>query len=109
MECSLSEDGKTLYVTITNAYPCIDYYCEFDIHNTGTIPIKVWYMMLDRGNLPDGATVEIAGPELLCQLEPSEVAYWTLRVHLDNDAEEGATYTFSYTIDAGQWNESPSQ
>lgn len=106
--CSLSEDGKTLNITVENAYPCIEYYCMFDVHNTGTIPIKVWEMIADRGTLPTSATVEITGEELPYQLEPGEMAYWTLHLHLDNDAEEGANYTFSVSIDAGQWNEPPS-
>lgn len=107
IECTLTADNKTLLVTINNAYPCIDYYCDFDIHNTGSIPIKVWEMVINRGNLPTSATVEITGPELPYQLEPGNMAYWTLHVHLDNDAEEDMDYTFSVSIDAGQWNEPP--
>lgn len=107
ISCDLSEDGKTLNVKVVNAYPCVDYYCKFNVENTGSIPIKVWTMNIDRGTLPEGATLAISGPEIPYQLEPQEAGYWTLHLHLDNTAEEGQTYTFSVSIDAGQWNEGP--
>ncbi|MEM4983308.1 MAG: hypothetical protein QXF66_00005, partial [Candidatus Hadarchaeales archaeon] len=34
---SLSEDKNTITVTITNAYPCIDYYLPIDLHCVGSV------------------------------------------------------------------------
>ncbi|MEM2363356.1 MAG: hypothetical protein QXQ20_06650, partial [Candidatus Nezhaarchaeales archaeon] len=34
-------EGDTMYVTINNAYPCITYTQEFNVTNTGTIPVIV--------------------------------------------------------------------
>jgi hypothetical protein len=101
------ENPKRLIVTLKNAYPSIDYYQEFDIHNTGTIPVKVENITIDRGNLPSGATVEIPDLAVGEQLEPSVPEWFTLHVHLDNDAVEDTTYAFSIDIDVTQWNEVP--
>jgi hypothetical protein len=34
-------DGDTLYVTVTNAYPCVTYFVNFDVSNDGTIPFHI--------------------------------------------------------------------
>ena len=52
-------DIDKLEVTISNAYPCIDYYLPIDIHNIGSIPVIISDIKIDRGTLPSGATVEI--------------------------------------------------
>ena len=39
--CYVSADPNVLIVTVTNAYPCIDYYQEFEIHCIGTIPVHL--------------------------------------------------------------------
>ena len=33
--------NRWLFIHISNAYPCINYTVDFDIHNTGTIPIHI--------------------------------------------------------------------
>ncbi|MEM2536220.1 MAG: hypothetical protein QW435_04400, partial [Candidatus Hadarchaeales archaeon] len=35
-------EGDTLKITVTNAYPCIGYYCEFKVKNEGTIPVHLY-------------------------------------------------------------------
>lgn len=108
ISCLVDEqDPHKLIVTVTNAYPCVEYFCDFYILNTGSIPVKVWTFDVDRGNLPEGATLEIKAPELPYQLEPGEQASCQLYLHLDNSAEENMEYSFSATFDVGQWNEEP--
>jgi len=108
-------DPYTLNITINNAYPCIDYYAIIDIHNTGTIPLHIWDIDIDTGTLPDGTTLEIIPIENIgtdtvlplkecTQLHKCQMAYGILHVHLDQDAEELKTYTFSITVEVVQWN-----
>jgi len=122
----------TFVITLTNAYPCIDYYVVADVHNDGSLPIHVCDFTLDRGTLPTGAVVELmkvtsegdggfppsTRPVLTTwsgfeQIHPGDVAYVAFHVHLDNTAEEDpsgagdttADYTFSGKLYYQQWNE----
>lgn len=95
--------GDTLYVTIMNAYPSIDYYCEIDIHNSGTIPLHISSIGIDRGDLPAGTALEItpAGPPNLAEstvLNPSQQAWGTLHVHITDAAAPDTTYKFTITV-----------
>ena len=108
--------GNILYVTVTNGYPCIDYYLPIDILNTGTIPILVWNIVPVFSGLPVGTVVElIADPAypsdpvlaLNVQIEPSYEAYGLIHVHLPQIAGQDTTYYFSITITYGQWNLPP--
>lgn len=105
----LSEDKNTITVTITNAYPCINYYLPIDLHCVGSVPLIIQEIYIDRGNLPEDTTLEIipgADQPLQegVQLHYCNSAYGTLHVHLDEDAAENTTYTFSITIIVVQWN-----
>ncbi|MEM4652934.1 MAG: hypothetical protein QW535_02380 [Candidatus Nezhaarchaeales archaeon] len=95
-------EGDTMYVTISNAYPCITYTQEFTVTNTGTIPVIVQSITID-GNASAWVTVD--GISVGNQIEPEEEVMCSLIVHLDNDAEQGVTYTFTVTISFVQWNE----
>jgi len=105
-------DVDELEVIINNAYPCINYYLPIDINNTGSIPVIISDVTIDSGNLPAGATLEILEDKVNdpdigvgVQLEPGEEAYGVLHVHLSNEADENAEYTFSISITVVQWNE----
>ena len=111
----ISPDGYTLTVTITNAYPCIDYYLPIDIHNTGTIPLHIWAFVYDPGTMPCGIVEIIPDPAnpglpiaICTQLHPDpdtpNTAYGLLHVHLCQAAAENAIYTFSYTVTVANWN-----
>jgi len=56
----LSDDNKTLTITVVNAYPCFGFIVVFDIHNDGTIPAKLTNFNI-WGNLTyaDGTEVEL--------------------------------------------------
>jgi len=104
ISCELAADPQILLVTITDAYPCITYTCEFDITNTGTVPVKINAITMN-GNVPGEVGVtEIAVGD---QIDPQDSAYGALTVHLSNDAEEKSTYTFKVAIWLVQWNEYP--
>ena len=101
-------DGNTLVINIYNAYPCIWYYTTVMVTNVGTIPVDLAAFVADPGTLPSGATFDLSGvPDLGCQLHKGESVEITIGVHLDNSAEELATYGFSIMMDWWQYNEYP--
>jgi hypothetical protein len=111
---TVSQDGNTLTVTVSNAYPCIDYILPIDVSNTGTIPVIISDIVVDEGNLPTGCTVEILpdpapnkDPDIAMgsQIERNGAAYGLLHVHLTNDAVENGYYWFTVTVTVVQWNE----
>jgi hypothetical protein len=110
---TLSDDKNTITVTVSNAYPCIDYYLPIDLHCVGSVPLIIQSIEYNRGNLPENTTLEIipdpAHPSenvirVGTQLHQCQTAYGLLHLHLDEDAAENTTYTFSVTINVVQWN-----
>lgn len=55
-ECSCEIVGDTIVITVTNGYPCYTCTCYFDVHSTGTIPIKITGITPGNDN-PTVATV----------------------------------------------------
>lgn len=104
-----SVTGDTLTVTITNAYPGIDYYQMMNLENTGTLP---WTATVVYTTIPTGVTVEIlhytnvptsivTTVPLLAngvQCDPTEITSGWLHVEVDNSAAQGQTLTFTVTI-----------
>src|SRR5574341_823112 len=116
----LSADKKTLDITITKGYPSFWCWVEFDVHNTGTIPIKVHQPKV-LGAPPQ---TEVSTRFQWCyhfpfsppppppvdehpQLERSERVYCVLGFHVEQGAKENATYEFAAIVGAHQWNEEP--
>jgi hypothetical protein len=107
--CSLNTtDNQRLDVTLTDAYPSVNYTCEFDITNTGTVPIIVQSVT----GLPTPPWAEIyfskrpgGGSFVGTQIDPGWSENGTMMVHLNNNAEELTTYKFSVAIQCVQWNE----
>ncbi|KPL83775.1 hypothetical protein SE15_00490 [Thermanaerothrix daxensis] len=120
-------DEETLVVTAEGAYPSWRCYVEFYIQSVGSVPVHVFK--------PKGAVGNPTWPEISCdftksytasesaseelnwgwppqppsyiQLHKGEKVRCQLKVHFDNEdgVAENATYTFTYTILAKQWNE----
>jgi len=117
-----AENPNLLHVTVTNAYPSIDYYNMVDIHNAGTIPVHLYDVIVSNPN-PDAVEVDITywydkerkEPviELPVQLHHCEEIYAVIHVHITQDAEQGRgigekpPYTFDAKIVAVQWNMAP--
>jgi len=97
-------EGDTLYVTVYNAYPCIDYYLDINIYNSGTIPVHVYFGQM-TGDLV--GTVEVVGLPTgeYVQIHPDETWYGTIHVHLAQEAQQGYTYHFGMDVYVVQWNE----
>ena len=94
----LPEPGL-MYIDIYNAYPCVTYTVEWDIHNTGTIPIHFDWPWITT-DLPAGATftfTDAAGAVIdwpTVQLHPGDAMWGLLTVHLDHTAEQDWGYYF---------------
>ena len=101
---SLSEDSEVLTISLNNAYPCINYTVEFDILNSGTIPVIITAV----NGIPSSEPYQVMGnltDVVGLQLEPGDTVHVKMVIHLSNDALQDSTYTFSITIQAVQWNE----
>jgi hypothetical protein len=94
-----------LYVLIRNGYPSFNCYVDFDVHNAGSIPIKVGKPVIGPAPDPRVLTVEFFNCyEDGVQVEPGKEVLCTLRVHVERGAQESSIYRFGATICAYQWN-----
>ena len=116
--CTLSPDKQTAYITIENAYPCYHVHFSFTIKNTGTIPWKIQSIMVDGMPMPNNVPVSLdldgdgdidltltITDSIGEQVEPGDSIETSLDLHVEQGAEQGATYTFTITILVVQWNE----
>jgi len=98
-------DGDTLYITITDAYPCITYHFPIDIHGVGTVPAHLCPLVVTGGNLPASATVTFPNWSG-AQIHLGDTVNGEITVHLANPGTaENTTYTFTATLQAYQYNE----
>jgi len=117
IQCVIDAEG-VLQVTLIDAYPCIDYYNEVDIHCVGTVPAHIYAYEISE--TPLWLEVELlmydeAGNLVPLVLQPAVQIHYcetfavVVHVHLTNDAPEdlgGATAeTFTAKIFTGQYNE----
>lgn len=101
IECYV--EGHVLHVDVFNAYPCITYINEFEIENTGSIPIHFWIGQA-MGTGLEWVTVEFDGTAPY-QLHPGLSLTGRVIVHLDNTAEQRAYYSFTVDLVYHQYNE----
>jgi hypothetical protein len=125
--------NDTMVITVTDAYPCYNVWVPVDVHCTGTVPIKVWYVITNT-NPTDVITIEmIEDPSLTSpdvslvpadseadaiKLHQCETARALIHIHPLQPVEEdpgppvvpgvtgaspGVTYTFAITINYEQW------
>ena len=94
-------DLSKMTVTVSNGYPCGWCNVTFTIHNCGTIPAKVTVI-----NIPSvtGLEISLEGISVGTKIDPSKTASPTLKIHVTEDAVEESSYTFTVTIEFGQWN-----
>lgn len=105
------DDSNTMIVTVTNAYPCIDYWNVVDIHCVGSVPVHLYEVFVSPQD--PNVLVEILYYEdaactmsasIPVQLHTDDTIYVKIHVHITNDAEPNHIYTFTAQIDAVQWN-----
>ncbi len=103
---STVQENDTLLIFIQNAYPSYECWLTFDVHNTGSIPIHVEQPEFDLTGLEGVVEFDVVECyEQDVQLHDDELALCTLRVHLLQEAQQNAQYTFSGTIFVHQFNE----
>lgn len=114
---------KIMTITITNAYPCVDYFIPIDLHSTGTVPAHFTEFDIDTcadwpTNEPGGSltpnvieiqdanhNVAVMTGDTPVQLHEGGTWNGFIHIHFDNNAQEGHTYTFEIQIRAHQYNE----
>ena len=95
------KDNQRAIVTITNGYPCYTVFVHFTAHNNGTIPVKLQDIIVTA---PPEITVE-GWNGIGEQIDPCVNADNTIKVHVEQSADELATYTFTVEFYYVQWNE----
>lgn len=113
-ECiaSISADGYTYTLTVSNAYP--SYYCTAwsEFGNQGTVPVKLQSIAVTTNLtvLPDGSFLE--GEKwtengTLCglQIDPEGIEQTANTLHIKQAALQNAAYTFSEVHTFVNWNE----
>ena len=121
-------DYDALNVTLNNTYPWYYTHIAFKVHNDGTIPLKIWrvvivtandtytYYELNEQELQQGEELDVDGDgqkDILVwwgdnfgkQLHPCQSADISLDITVLQQAKEGTTYNFLIKLDAIQWNE----
>jgi len=112
-------DGKTLVITVADAYPCITYTVNFSIICTGTVPVHFEdFVVLDGTTLPavaysvaytNAALFDPEPADGILQLHQTEILTGTVTIHFDNEdnLEQSSSYRLFLGLEYGQWNEYP--
>ena len=103
-EVSTSLASDILFVLIRNGYPSFNCYVDFDVHNAGSIPIKVQRPVLSPFDAR-ALSVEFTDCyENGSEVPPGKEVLCTLHVHVERGAQPNTWYRFGATICAYQWN-----
>lgn len=117
IDCVVSADPNILTVTVTNAYPCIDYYNLVELKNIGTIPVHIYLVPFAADPVVEvdityyssydihSGGVPITQPPV--QIHQGDSIYALIHVHLTQEADMDAIYYFNAEIVAVQWNLPP--
>jgi predicted ribosomally synthesized peptide with SipW-like signal peptide len=99
-ECEIV--GDTLFITVFNAYPCIEYHFPIDLHGVGSVPVHTAMTVVGGTGNPSWVCIPDMGG-----LQIHEGGVWDgeIVIHLDNTAEQNSVYTFSIQLDYWQYNE----
>jgi len=114
-------DYDTMEVTLYNVYPWYYTHIAFKVHNDGSVPIKIWRIVIDDQEFyeigeGEGLYLDLTGdgkPDILMwwgdnfgvQLHPCKSADISLDITVLQDAPQGSTLTFTISFEAIQWNE----
>jgi hypothetical protein len=99
-----SRAGDQLFILVKGGYPSFNCYVDFDVHNLGTIPVKLNKPVLSPFD-PAALTVELQDCyDAGTQVEPGKEALCTIHVHVENGAAQNTLYRFGASICAYQFN-----
>ena len=131
-EVSLSDDGKTMTVTIENAYPGYVSQIDYAVTNNGSVPVRLQNKAFEVLS-GDTAGLAVDNGCLRCYLEDQGIPFWmwwwmectceeenlleigsqihdgdtfigTISHLVTDDAAMNADYTYTITYDFVQWN-----
>jgi hypothetical protein len=104
---SAGNNDLDLVITITNGYPGYKCEVEFEVVNSGTVPVKGPTYVDPPSPYTDGhILVEHDISTAACvQLHPGESQTFTVSVTVLQGAEEQTTYTVQIHLRYDQWNE----
>ena len=114
-ESTAGDNDLDLVITITNGFPGYRCDVEFEVVNTGSIPVKLYFFDENGNRLTLPATFTFETDEVTCtlsgtdeaQVHPDESAWYTLSCVVEQEADEDSTYSTQIYIQARQWNEPP--
>jgi hypothetical protein len=92
-------DGNTLNITITDATVGWYYYRNFDIHNNGTVPIKIESISISA---PSEVTATVSDVHVDDVIEGGGTSFGTVNMEV---TEAGDYYDLQVTIDTILWNQ----
>jgi hypothetical protein len=100
-------DNQRATITVTDAYPCYQGLVHFTVHNNGTVPVKLQAIIVDAPpcitvSAWDGTGEQIEPGPLW---DPPAMGDNTIRFHVEQCADELATYTYTVEFYYVQWNE----
>jgi len=117
-------DYDTMNITLYNVYPWYYTHVAFKVHNDGTIPLKIWRVIIDSEEfyklneqvLQQGLEIDANadgvndtliwwGNNFGAQVEPCQSADISLDITILQGAPEGATLSILISFEAVQWNE----
>jgi len=103
----------TLYIEITNAYPCYEFWIDLDVHGTGSVPAKyVGYeitSLVDPYNIQSFLDLSVTCEDLE-QIHYCEYGYIYIYGHFLQNNDAGATLpqdvtaTFAIDLEFANWN-----
>ncbi len=114
------DDNRTVELMWFNTYPSFTGDCEMEFRNTGTLPIAVPYLVIMPGEettlasdiFADDGEIWIdwsSGTPPNLQIDPGERETASLKLHVEQSAEQDRTgdgaYTFLVQVCYHNWNE----
>jgi hypothetical protein len=115
------DDNNVLNIVIDNGYPSYAIDCEVEYINDGTIPfiIRGFDIMAGSPNLHNCTLTGTTNSKTLAcdeltvvfvdgvgsQIDPGDMVASSLRIHIEQPAEQNAEYAFKLRICVAQWNE----
>ena len=95
-------DCKTATITVTDGYPCYENWVHFTTAILGTVPVRLQAINITN---PNPCITVNAWDGIGEQRHPGEYADNTIYFHVEQCADQNATYTFTVEFFYVQWNE----
>ncbi len=105
VECKIV-DEETAEITIDDAYPGYVATCVFDVYNSGTIPAKIKSTTVNNSYTNAiNVSYSWSGLDSNNVFNPGDTASIEVVTKVLDGAAENSTYTYTISIDVGQFNE----